>query len=151
MPIPNTEFLNWRNYIHLLHRQKRIIIFSTQQYQQIFKSKANLSKMMKPVHRLQEAQGKMKNKRNKNKISLMKLQRNLHKLTNRQGKTKPKRKRGNNRSSKTRKFLKKFQKKRTSILPLRVDVGLLVKTWWVEGHDRVHTENRKAQELRRAF
>lgn len=74
-----------------------------------------------------------------------------NKLTNRQGKTKAKRKRGNNCSSKTRKFLKKFQKKRTSTLPLRVDVGLLAKTWWVEGHNLAHTENRKAQELRWAF
>ncbi len=68
-PIPNMELLNCRNYIHLLHRQKRRIIFSAQQYQQIFESKSNLSKTMKPVHRLQEAQGKMKPKRNKNKTS----------------------------------------------------------------------------------
>jgi len=68
-PIPNMEFLNSRNYIHLLHRQKRIIIFSAQQYQQIFKRKSNLNKMMNPVHRLQEAQGKMKTKRNKKKTS----------------------------------------------------------------------------------
>jgi uncharacterized C2H2 Zn-finger protein len=42
-------------------------MFSAQQYQQIFKRKSNLSKMMNPVHQLQEAQGKMKTKRNKNK------------------------------------------------------------------------------------